>query len=91
MMARHHTWFESSKIYIFNRAIDGTQFRIADTAAGWRATRVCSQPTFVFVQSLNGHCPNGGRNVMVLATASKVEGRPYWICGLRMISLPSLP
>ena len=40
------------------------------------ATRVYSQPTFVLLNrsiSLNGHCPNGGRNAMVLRT-SKTEG-----------------
>ena len=26
-----------------------------------------------FVQSLDGHCPNGGRNAMVLATTSRTE------------------
>ena len=31
-----------------------------------------------FVHSLNGHCPNGGRNAIVLATASKTEGFLYW-------------
>ena len=42
-----------------------------DMAAGVRQGCVLS-PRF-FPQSWNGHCPNGRRNAMVLATTSKTE------------------
>ena len=37
--------------------------------------------------SLSGHCPNGGHNLMVLATILKTKGFRYWICALLMTSL----
>ena len=36
---------------------------------------------------MSGRCPNGGHNLMVLATILKTKGFRYWICALLMTSL----
>ena len=65
-MAYHNAWFGSSDFYLIN---SGGQ--LLDQ---WFSAYVC------FVHSLEGHCPNGGHNLMVLATTSQMEGFRYWIC-----------
>ena len=89
IMAYHKTWFGSSKCFIISNV--GQLLDQWKTASNLTLQLACDKGAFsahvCFVPSLNGHCPNGGHNLMVLATIFKTEGFRYWICALLMISL----
>ena len=89
IMAYHNTWFGSSKCFIINNV--GQLLDQWKTALNLTLQLACDKGVFsahvCFVPSLSGHCPNGGHNLMVLATIFKTEGFRYWICALLMISL----
>ena len=74
-MAYRNTWFGSSKVYIINSV--GQLLDPWKRASNSTFQLACDKGVFSahvsFLQSLNEHCPNGGRNAMVLATTSETE------------------
>ena len=89
-MAYHHTWFGSSKFYIFNN-VQNFGWDLWKTASSSTLQLACDKgvfsPHICFVQYLSGHCPSGGRNAMVLATTFRTEEFPYWTCDLLTLIL----
>ena len=81
-MAYHNAWFGSSDFYLINSG--GQLLDQWKTASNLTLQLACPKGVFsacvCFVHSLEGHCPNGGHNLMVLATTSQMEGFRYWIC-----------
>ena len=80
-MAYHNTWSGSSKIYIINSM--GKLLDPWKTSSSSTLQLACDKGVFsahvCLVHSLDGHCPNGGRNAMVSVTTSKTEAFLYWI------------